>query len=209
MIAPEPPFYAQHGEDRFLRRLFARIGTTNKHAVEFGADDGFRKSNTAYFRTEHGWSSTLFDAEPRGEGVKQACITAENVNDLFGAHGIPLEMDLLSIDIDGNDLWVWQALIYKPRVLVIEYNPRWLPWKSRVVPYDPAFQWDRTDYYGASCLALIRLGARKGYEMVGSSRSNLIFTRKGWAPAKGPGSVKRAWHQKRRDPHKRPWLVYR
>jgi hypothetical protein len=198
---------AQSGEDRILARIFRTIGVTNRWAVEFGAADGVRKSNTKYFR-DRGWSSRLFDMEPRDPSVQQATITAENVNAIFAAADIPQAFDLLSIDIDGNDLWVWKALTFQPRVVVVEYNPQWAPSKSRTVPYDPARVWDRTNYYGASVLALCQVGAEKGYDLVASTRSNLIFVLAGLLPAIRPSQVKRPSKNKRIDPSNRKWQVY-
>jgi hypothetical protein len=198
---------AQSGEDRILARIFKQIGVTNTFCVEFGAADGRRKSNTLYFR-ERGWTARLFDCQNLDPSVTQVTITAENVNAVFADAGVPQAFDLLSIDIDGNDLWVWKALTYQPRVVVIEYNPRWGPFRSRVVPYDPQRFWDGTNYYGASVLALHRLGTEKGYDLVASTKSNLVFVRAGLLPAIRPSQVKRQSKGKRRDPQRRKWDVY-
>jgi len=200
-------WYAQSGEDKMLVRIFRKIRATNRVAVEFGAADGFRKSNTAYFR-EHGWIVRQFDIEPLSPLVIEAGITADNVNAVFASTGIPHSFDLLSIDIDGNDLWVWQALAYKPRVVVIEYNPRWGPRSSRTVPYDPARRWDGTNFYGASALALTHLGRRKGYDLIASTRSNLIFVRAGLLEPMKPSQIPKASKTKRPDPLNRKWELY-
>lgn len=200
-------WYAQSGEDRIAKRIFARIGVHNQWCVEFGAADGVRKSNTKYFR-DKGWNYRLFDVQALDPDVTQATITAENINYVFINAGIPHVFDLLSIDIDGNDLWVWQALVYEPRVVIIEYNPRW-PWnKSRTVPNDPERFWDGTNYYGASVLALTRLGTEKGYDLVAATKSNLVFVRAGLEPAIRPSQVKRRSKGKRPDPLQRKWAAY-
>jgi hypothetical protein len=202
-------WWAQSGEDQIVARIFRQIGVTNQWAVEFGAADGVRKSNTKYFR-DNGWSSRLFDVEPLDASVQQADITAENINAVFFTADIPREFDLLSIDIDGNDLWVWQALTgFVPRVVIIEYNPKWSANKSRTVPYEPTRRWDGTNYYGASVLALTRLGAKKGYDLVAATKSNLIFVRAGLMPAIVPAQVRRRPTSKRPDPQMRTWTNYR
>lgn len=199
---------AQRGEDRRLVSLFDRIGTTNCVAVEFGALDGLHGSNTAHFRLALGWRVILFDVAPLSPIVIPAKVTAENINALFAEAGVPQTFDLLSIDIDGNDLWVWQALTFEPRVVVIEFNPRWGPSKSRTVPYDPDRFWDGTDYYGASVLALWRLGQRKGYDLVRATRNNLIFVQRGLQRAMRPTAVARTKKRKRPDPQWRRWEEY-
>ncbi len=204
----EPPFYAQGQEDKICLRLLRRIGERSRCAVEFGAHDGLYKSNTAYFRTELGWRVVLFDSEPRAPFVIAAMITAENINDIFRAHSIPDDVDIVSIDIDGNDLWVWKALTFEPTLVVIEYNPRWRPARRRTVPYNAGFQWDKSDYYGASAGALVALGHEKGYVLAASTEYNLIFAREGLIEEKPLMEVKRRAHSKIRDPLHRAWASY-
>ena len=120
-------------------------------------------------------------APPNHPRVRRECVTAENVNALFDKYGVPDDFDLLGIDIDGNDYWVWQAIHprFRPAVVVMEYNASIPPSESRVMPYDPSFRWDRTDYFGASLLALARLARRKGYALVYCERCgvNAFFLR--------------------------------
>jgi hypothetical protein len=204
------PFLASGGEDRICHHLFEKIGVRSRCAVEFGAVDGLYKSNTAYFRQVLGWRVVLLDSNPQSPLVHHALITAENVNEVFRAHDVPDDVDLVSIDIDGNDLWVWKALTYQPQMVVIEYNPRWRPTRNRTVPYDPTRNgWDRTDYYGASAGALMRLGREKGYVLLASTEYNLIFAREGLAAAMPVELIKRSSRNKGRDPLGRPWVGYR
>jgi len=199
---------AQGKEDRVLVSIFDQIGRTNRVAVEFGALDGLHGSNTAHFRLSEHWRVVLFDAAPLSPIVHHIRLTAENINRVFTDYDVPMAFDLLSIDIDGNDLWVWEALLFTPRVVVIEFNPKWGPTKSRVVPYDPDRTWDGTNYYGASVLALTRLAKRKGYTLTASTRSNLVFVQAGLLPALDPADVPRWKKQKRRDPVFRRWVDY-
>ena len=115
--------HSQGGEDGVLLRLFERIGTHHRRFVEFGAWDGLHLSNTANLRLHHGWSGLLMEGSDRadGERVRRERIDAENVEALFDRYEVPLDVDLLSIDIDGNDYWVWHALRrYRPRVVIVE-----------------------------------------------------------------------------------------
>ncbi len=177
----ERRFSSQNGEDGILEALFAVIGTTRKDFVEFGAGSG-RECNTARLARRHGWTGLLMDAAaPPPDApltIHQELITAENINQLFEKYHVPPTFDLLSIDIDGNDYWVWRAITAcRPRVVVIEYNASIPPTESRVMPYDPNFRWSGTNYFGASLLALATLGTAKGYVLVGcdSSGTNAFF----------------------------------
>lgn len=199
---------AQDGEDRILDRLLRRIGAVNHVAVEFGAKDGLYKSNTVRLR-EKGWRVVLFDSVPEAPFVIEALITRENVNQLFTEHGIPHAFDVLSIDVDGNDLWIWEALTFAPRIVVIEYNASLPAHLSLTVPYDDARIWDHTNYYGASVLALNRLAKRKGYRLYAFTKSNLIFVQRGLVSHRLHLSrVPVPRPTKRPDPLSRPWVTY-
>lgn len=106
--------------------------------------------------------------------IKIEMVTAENIQDLFQKYNVPKNFDLLSIDIDFNDYWVWKSIIdYSPQVVVIEYNASIPPNESKVVPYDPEAKWDGTNYFGASLLALRNLGLSKGYTLVGCDNNGV------------------------------------
>lgn len=172
---------SQCGEDGVLEAIFARIGATNRQYVEFGCGDGVQ-CNTAALR-RRGWRGLLMDgvAAPGAPDVRMhaAWITAENIESLFDAHDVPQEPDLMSIDLDGNDWWVWRAVERRPRVVVAEYNANLGPALALTIPYDPQHGWDGTDFYGASLPALVKLGRRKGYTLVHCTQSgvNAFFVR--------------------------------
>lgn len=110
--------------------------------------------------------------------IKNEKVTAENIQQLFRKYNVPMNFDLLSIDIDYNDFWVWKSIVdYSPRVVVIEFNSCIPPHESKVVPYDPDATWDGTNYFGASLLGLTKLGLQKGYTLVGcdSNGVNAFF----------------------------------
>ncbi len=179
---------SQTGEDGVINEIFRRIGTTDRFFVEFGVEDGLE--NNTHYLLHRGWSGFWIEGNPVAcetiesnfagsiaDGklrVRNAFITSENIESLFGDADIPTEFDLLSIDIDGNDYWVWSAIKkFRPRVVVIEYNAHYLADHSWIMPYDPNHRWSSTSYYGASLKALEHLGLEKGYRLVGCSLTGL------------------------------------
>jgi hypothetical protein len=165
----EEKIHSQSGEDGVLRHIYEVIGVTNRYYVEFGAWDGCHLSNTANLRINEGWSGLLMEGSDRADDelVRREFITAENVNSLFAKYDVPETFDLLSIDIDGNDYWVWRAIErYRPRVVVMEYNVFFGLDEALTMPYDAAHIWDETRYHGASIAALNKLGIQKGYTLV-------------------------------------------
>ncbi len=170
---------SQNGEDGVIEAIFAAIGVTNRYFVEFGCGDA-TECNAAHL-TALGWSGLFMDergaSRNPGARVRQETITAENVNAVLAKHAVPPRFDLLSIDIDGNDFWVWKALTYRPRVVVCEYNAHISPAQRLTIPYDPSFRWRGTDYFGASLRALYELAHQKGLELVycESTGTNAFF----------------------------------
>lgn len=168
---------SQQGEDGIIKAVFDEIGTTNRVAVEFGALDG-PTDNTLLLKKQ-GWKVHQWNGEKLTPNIKQHFVTAENINQIWESEGVPDEPDLLSIDIDYNDYWVWQALIHRPRLIVIEHNASIPPTEARVVPYDPNRGWDGTNFFGASLLALNQLAQKKNYSLiyVESQGVNAFFIR--------------------------------
>jgi hypothetical protein len=184
--------YSQNEEDGILQEIFRRIGTTDRRFVEIGCADGL-ENNTTYLLLS-GWSGLWIDGNPAHIAdvekrfqpfltsgalrARSALVGADNVHTLLAE--VPDEIDLFSLDIDGNDFWVWQSLErLKPRVAVIEYNGTFRPPIAVVAPYDPTFRWDFTGYFGASLKALELLGRKKGYSLVGCNitAANAFFVR--------------------------------
>ena len=181
-VAPPWTLHSFSGstEDACIAEIFSRIGTTNRFFVEFGA---FGPNNNTTEALVDGWRGIWIEKSDRiaaalkgplrpyidAERLKvvKALVTVENINDLFRQSGVPAEFDLLSIDVDGIDYWLWRALEgYRPRVVVIEYNAAYGQRLSFTVPYSPDFAWDETSYFGASLKALEKLGSEKGYSLV-------------------------------------------
>jgi len=159
--------YSQSTEDGAIERIFQCIGTTNKYFVDIGAYDGLKDSNTANLRINNNWNGLLLDSDPQSDIVKKEFITSENINNILKKYNVQYSFDFLSIDINGNDFWIWKALNkFSPRVVVIEFNPNFSPDESKTIPYNPNFKWDKTEYYGASLKALRILGESKQYSLV-------------------------------------------
>lgn len=168
---------SQHGEDGVIARLFALVGTTNRFFVEFGVESG-HECNTRRL-LDGGWSGLMMDRNHENADLPlfRECVSVNNINRLFAKYGVPRSFDLLSIDVDGNDYWIWQALArcYRPRVVVIEFNAA-VPVGIKVaMPYQPAFFWRGEACIGASLSALAELGLQKGYCLIFAEPPNAFF----------------------------------
>ena len=191
LAACELRVFSQNGEDGVIAELLNRIGATNRFFVEFGVQSG-TECNTRFLAEVRGWSGVYFEPDPasfrplharyehRDDVIcEERHITAGNVSDVFDNAGVPVELDLLSIDVDGQDYWIWQALgSYRPRLVVIEYNAAIAPGRNVVEPLG-ATGFVGDDAYGASVTAMQALGARKGYTLVHAEMAgaNLFFVR--------------------------------
>ena len=168
--------YSQTTEDGIIDGIFENINTTNKYFVEFGAWNGELYSNTANLRINKQWEGLLLEGNPAKskafDYVTHGMVTAENINQLFDENNVPKSYDLLSIDIDGNDFWVWKSIDetrFRARVVVIEYNHNFYDLsKSMAIKYDSNL--DSTiasiHYYGATIRAYKKLGEEKGYSLI-------------------------------------------
>lgn len=183
--------YAQGAEEAMLEQIFERIAPRHRFCVEFGASDGVRNSNTALLLRERGWRGLLIEgsdyrfaklrdnyAGSTQARIIQARVQPDNIERLFAEAGVPEDFDLLSLDIDGNDYWVWRSLErYRPQVVVIEYNPYYEPPERWVMKFNPDHAWDGSTHYGASLESLCHLGKHKGYELLCCDRmgNNAFF----------------------------------
>lgn len=227
---PQPTFediefraFSQYGEDGILLYIFSLIGTTNKQCVEVCGGGGI--DNTANLIINHGWKGLFFDGSEKkirnGQKFYARCldtqlwppklvhtwITARNINALLQENGYVGEIDLLSLDMDGVDYWVWKAIeCINPRVVVLEYNSALGADPAVTVPDKLDFTMKGNDvsllryrvekvanmflgkniermdhYFGASLLAFVKLGKEKGYRLVGCERYgfNAFFVRSG------------------------------
>ena len=193
-----PPFgfkvYSQADEDGILEELFRRIGVTSRFFVEFGCGNGLE--NNSHYLLLKNWQGLWIDGNVkhvemirrRFAGLircwatfRQKCIFDRSITSTrLIAETMRGEVDLLSVDVDGNDFHLLKSIkSIQPRVIVVEYNAkkgRSLDW---VMAYNPEHVWDGTDYYGASLKAFESLLTHRGYSLVGCSISgvNAFFVR--------------------------------
>ena len=184
LLPYEKRLISQAGEDGVIQKIFRLIGATSHYYVEFGAMDGHYLSNTKYLREKFGWKGLLLDGKYSDKSINlhREFITAENICSLFEKYDVPQEFDLISIDIDRNDFYIWKALgkQYRPRVVVIEFSRYFQPNDDKVIRYSPALQGEGSFFYsGASILSLYNLGRKLGYSLVyqDSTGANLFFIR--------------------------------
>jgi hypothetical protein len=187
--------FSQTDEDGILLYIFSIIGTINKTCVEICAGTGI-ECNTANLLINHGWHGLLVDGNEAAVRVGQefykknpstcvyppvfihSWITRDNINDVLSKNGFQGEIDLLSIDVDGVDYWIWDAIkVVRPRVVVVEYMDIIGPDKALTVPYRDDFNayiypttLGMPNFCGASLPAFVKLARRNGYRLVGCNR---------------------------------------
>ena len=135
---------------------------------------------------------------------------AININSILRKYRVPDTPDLISIDMDAQDFWIWSNLVHRPSVLLIEYNANFVPDESKVVPFDSAFQWDGTKYFGASLRALHNLGKSKGYVLVYANGVNAFFIKRHLVKSAADFAFEKIYRHRdllRADDLNRPWVV--
>jgi hypothetical protein len=189
--------FSQWGDDGIIQYLIEQVGVTNQTFVEFGVQD-YRESNTRFLLMNDNWRGMVIDGDPDFMALVKsedlywrhdltavaAFITKENINDLIRTAGFAGPLGILSVDIDGNDYWVWEAIdVVDPEIVIVEYNSVFGPRRTVSVPYDPAFVRQKAHdsylFWGCSLAALCLLAQRKGYAFVGcnSNGNNAYFVK--------------------------------
>lgn len=185
--------YSQTGEDGIIEKILEVIPRNDKWRVEFGAWDGLFLTNTRYLIESREFSGVLIEADKnrfhklqRNYSQRDNVITInkfvgfgknDNLDQILSTTPIPYDYDFLSIDIDGNDFHVWKSISkYRPKVIVIEFNPTIPTHIKFVQPADPSIN------QGASLLSLVELGKEKGYELVSVLPFNAFFVREEYYP---------------------------
>ena len=190
--------YSQNDEDGIIQEIFRRIGTETKEFIEFGVNNGLECNS--HYLLHKGWHGLWLEGDSGSckqvgnkfrpvikDGslkIVNAFITRENIEELLlknrNSKTQDSELDFLSIDIDGNDWYVWDAVkAIKPRLVCIEYNGKFPPDYSWKQAYDAKHRWDYSDWQGASLKAMELLGKEKGYVLVGTNLTgvNAFFVR--------------------------------
>lgn len=194
--------FSQWGEDGILQMLLRHIEIPNKIFIEFGVEN-YIESNTRFLLVKENWAGLVIDGSTENisyikkdsiywqHNLKavQAFIDKDNINKLIAENGIKGEIGILSIDIDGNDYWIWQSInVINPAIVVTEYNFIFGKDKSVTIPYNDKFVRTQAHhssiYYGASLKALYLLAQKKGYAFVGcnTAGNNAFFVRKDLMP---------------------------
>lgn len=204
---------SQWGEDGIIDWLIERadIPPISHSFVEFGVET-YREANTRFLLQNRNWRGLVMDGSSamvsaaEEDGLtwahditfQPAFITRENINDLISKNGFAGEIGLLSIDIDGNDYWVWEAIqVVRPVIVICEYNAVFGDLYPISIPYDVSF--NRTQahhsnlYFGASITALQSLARQKGYRFAGttSAANDAFFVREDYAKRFVDTSIKR------------------
>jgi hypothetical protein len=190
--------FSQWGEDGIIQFLIANLAIRHRTFIEFGVEDFF-EANCRFLLMKDNWSGYVIDGSPSNiERLrssyfywryplqsKAAFITRENIDALLAESGFDREPGILSVDIDGVDYYVLEALRdWRPSILIVEYNAVFGSRRAVTVPYDPQFQRTRRHhsnlYYGASLPAFLSLANERGYALVGvnSVGSNAFFVRR-------------------------------
>lgn len=190
--------FSQWGEDGIIQYLIQTVPITERSFIEFGIQN-YTESNTRFLLKNNNWRGLVIDGSKANiEYVKDdsvhflynltavcAFIDKDNINTIIQKNGFEGDVGLLSIDIDGNDYWVWKEInVILPRIVICEYNSLFGPHRKVTVPYNPEFMRNKAHYsdlyYGASIAALVELGSKKGYVFVGGNTAgnNLFFVRK-------------------------------
>lgn len=187
--------YSQADEDGILHEIFRRIGAGSKSFIELGAGSGLE--NNTLFLLIQGWRGLWIEGSARRVAsakkhlarpiterrlqVFHQLITAPKIDALL-QRLVPTEhVDLLSIDLDGNDYHILSAIhSVHPRVIVAEYNAKFPPDVTWIMEYDESHRWDSTDYFGSSLKSLESLLGGRGYALVGCNLigSNAFFVRR-------------------------------
>ncbi|HTS43352.1 MAG TPA: hypothetical protein VMH01_03075 [Puia sp.] len=190
--------FSQRGEDGIIQYIISQVDIPNKIFVEFGVEN-YTESNTRFLLINNNWSGLVIDGDKKNiRFIKSdyiywkyditayhSFITKKNINQLIHQYTDCRDIGLLSIDVDGNDYWIWEAIdVIEPRIVICEYNSAFGVQKKVSVPYADYFVRTKAHYsnlyFGASLAAFCHLAEKKGYDFIGTADPgvNAFFVRK-------------------------------
>ncbi len=198
MKEAEFKIFSQFGDDGIIQYLISYVNPSVDTFIEFGVEN-YEEANTRFLLMNNNWKGLIIDGSSTYiDFIKSSSfywryslkavasfVTAENINQLLVSSGISGQVGLLSIDVDGNDYWVWKAInVVEADIVVIEYNSLFGSERSITIPYKPDFVREQAHYsylyFGASLPALYGLAIEKGYAFVGCNQAgnNAYFVKK-------------------------------
>ena len=180
-----------HGENGMIAKVFDVLGVNKGYALEIGANNGINRSNVNPLIKE-GWTvlyvegyednyNNLLSNMNQYDNVicEHKFVSLEkgnNLDEVLKKNNFPIDFDLFSLDIDGNDYHIWKSMKYKPKLVVIEYNRDLC--ESVVMNYDKDFEYEHKKLWGSSALAITKLAKYKGYDLIGIRKDTLFYIRK-------------------------------
>ena len=190
--------YSQSGEDGIIQYLIGKIPEIPKKFIEFGVEN-YLEANTRFLILNNYWSGLIIDGDL--ENIKfikrdpiywrtqltaiNSFITKDNINNLIESNNFGGEIGILSIDVDGNDYWIWDSItVCDPSIVIVEYNSFFGSKSAVTIPYIENFVRTKAHhsliYYGASIKAFEYLAEKKGFELIFTNKAgnNLFFVNK-------------------------------
>jgi hypothetical protein len=189
--------FSQWGEDGIIQKLISELPITHQTFIEFGVED-FTEANCRFLLMNDNWRGYVLDASAKSIAsleaspwwwkfdlrARCAMVTRDNVNALLSESGFDSDLGILSIDVDGVDYWLFEAIeAFRPRIVIVEYNALFGSARKISVPYDASFSRRAKHYselyFGASLAALAHVAAQKGYSLIGTESAgvNAFFLR--------------------------------
>jgi hypothetical protein len=179
--------HSQNNEDGIIAAIFEDIKPQSRYFVEFGIGPNYLDPDyvnglegNCVLLQKQGWNGLFMDGgvHPAEYGISQEIITSMNFNSLLRKYNVPTDVDVISIDVDSQDFYIWMSCYYRPSMFILEVNPNFTTIdQARTVAYDLNQRWDLTKYYGASLGAMVKLGRDKGYKLVCNNGCNAFFVR--------------------------------
>ena len=197
--------FSQFGDDGIIQYIISRLSlaTSDRRFIEFGVEN-YRESNTRFLLLNDNWTGLVMDgsednvASIRSEALYwrndltalARFITRDNINSIIQEAGLSGRLGILSVDVDGNDYWIWEAItVVDPAVVIVEFNGIFGSREAVTIPYQADFVREKAHYsffyWGTSLKALCFLAGQKGYVWIGcnSAGNNAYFVRSEYAAA--------------------------